>query len=145
MGICGSLEGLKSIWAVPQTTSAATQTESGIAASQSALSGNQATLSSVGSAASLTATDSGVRADKVAEIQVALAAGTYHVPASAVASKVVYAMCAESAAKAVREPTRISPLNIVFSNVANATVDATQAVSDTKTLSGAFKSVSSSA
>ena len=102
MDICSSLEGLKSILEVPQTTPAATQTESGTAASQSA-------LSSVGSAASLTATDSGVRADKVAEIQAALAAGTYHVPASAVASKVMDAMCDESAAEAVREPARIRP------------------------------------
>jgi flagellar biosynthesis anti-sigma factor FlgM len=106
MDICSSLEGLKSILGVPQTTPAATQTESG-AASQSALSSDQATLSSVGSAASLTAADFGVRADKVAEIQVALAAGTYHVPASAVASKVVDAICDESAAGTAWEPARI--------------------------------------
>jgi anti-sigma28 factor (negative regulator of flagellin synthesis) len=177
MGICGSIEGLKSILTGPQTTPAATQTESGIAASQSARSGNQATLSSVENAASLTATGSGVRADKVAEIQIALAAGTYHVPASAVASKVVDAMCDESAAEAVREPARIQPrtnatagargewpggqftlhsasyrglltpirpLNIVFRNAANATVDTTQSVSDAKTLSAALNCVSSS-
>jgi anti-sigma28 factor (negative regulator of flagellin synthesis) len=162
MDICSSLAGLKSILEVPQTTPVATQTESGTAASQSA-------LSSVGSAASLTVADSGVRTDKVAEIQAALAAGTYRVPASAVASKVVDVMC-ESAAEFAWDPARIrrrtnatagargespwgqftprsashrglwtpmSPPNIVFSNVANATVDIAQAVSDTEALNTA--------
>jgi anti-sigma28 factor (negative regulator of flagellin synthesis) len=41
---------------------------------------------------SLTAGEDGVRADKVSSVQAALAAGTYNVPASAVASKIVDAM-----------------------------------------------------
>jgi negative regulator of flagellin synthesis FlgM len=49
-------------------------------------------LSSAGNEVSQTASDSGVRADKVAGIQAALAAGTYSVPASAIASKVVDSM-----------------------------------------------------
>jgi flagellar biosynthesis anti-sigma factor FlgM len=49
-------------------------------------------LSSAGSEVSLTASEPGVRADKVASIQAALAAGTYNVPPSAVASKMVDAM-----------------------------------------------------
>jgi hypothetical protein len=40
----------------------------------------------------LSATDSDVRMDKVASIQAALASGTYNVPASAVASKMVDSM-----------------------------------------------------
>jgi len=40
----------------------------------------------------MTATDSDVRTDKVAGIQSALAAGTYNVSASAVATKVVNSM-----------------------------------------------------
>jgi anti-sigma28 factor (negative regulator of flagellin synthesis) len=40
----------------------------------------------------LTAAESDVRTDKVAAVQAALEAGTYDVPASAVASKVVDAM-----------------------------------------------------
>ena len=49
-------------------------------------------MSSAGSEVSLTAGDDGVRTDKVAAIQAALAAGTYNVPASAVASRMVDAM-----------------------------------------------------
>jgi anti-sigma28 factor (negative regulator of flagellin synthesis) len=40
----------------------------------------------------MTAADSGIRTDKVAAVQAAMAAGTYNVPASAVASKMVDAM-----------------------------------------------------
>jgi negative regulator of flagellin synthesis FlgM len=49
-------------------------------------------LSSAGSEVSLSANEEDVRTDKVAVVQAALAAGTYNVPASAVASKVVDAM-----------------------------------------------------
>jgi negative regulator of flagellin synthesis FlgM len=57
-----------------------------------ALTSDRATLSSAGSEVSQTAADPEVRMDKVAAVQAALAAGTYNVPASAVASKVVDAM-----------------------------------------------------
>jgi anti-sigma28 factor (negative regulator of flagellin synthesis) len=40
----------------------------------------------------LTAGEDGVRTDKVAGVQAAIAAGTYNVPTSAVASKMVDAM-----------------------------------------------------
>ena len=50
------------------------------------------TLSSAGSEVSQTASDASVRMDKVAEIQAALASGSYNVSASAVASKVVDSM-----------------------------------------------------
>jgi negative regulator of flagellin synthesis FlgM len=53
---------------------------------------DSATLSNAGNEVSLTAADPSVRTDKVAAVQAALAAGTYEVPASAVASKVVDAM-----------------------------------------------------
>jgi negative regulator of flagellin synthesis FlgM len=92
MDIRSSLEGLKSILGVPQTTSPVTQTRTGSTTGQSALTSDQATLSSAGSAVSNSVADSGIRGEKVAEIQAALAAGSYNVPASAVASKVVDAM-----------------------------------------------------
>ena len=49
-------------------------------------------MSTAGSEASLESASDGVRMDKVAAIQAALASGTYSVPASAVASKMVDAM-----------------------------------------------------
>jgi negative regulator of flagellin synthesis FlgM len=94
MDIRSSLEGLKSILGASQTTPAATQTKSGAAAGQSALSSDQATFSSAASAVSESAADSGVRTEKVAGIQAALAAGSYNVSAFAVASKVVDSMLA---------------------------------------------------
>ena len=91
MDIRSSLEGLKSLLGTPETTPAQTQQpKSG--ATTNALGSDRATFSSAGSEVSLTAADPGVRMDKVAEVQAALAAGTYNVPASAVASKVVDSM-----------------------------------------------------
>jgi len=53
---------------------------------------DMATFSSAASEVAQTAGDASVRMDKVAGIQAALAAGSYNVPASAVASKVVESM-----------------------------------------------------
>ena len=71
---------------------AAPQAKSGGRPTGSALVSDHATLSNAGSEVSQTASEDGVRAEKVAAMQAALAAGTYNVPASAVASKVVDAM-----------------------------------------------------
>jgi negative regulator of flagellin synthesis FlgM len=96
MDIRSSLEGLKSILGTPASTpAAAQQPKSGVAsaaAGGSGLGADRATLSSAGNEVSQTAGDAAVRMDKVAGIQAALAAGTYNVPASAVASKVVDSM-----------------------------------------------------
>jgi negative regulator of flagellin synthesis FlgM len=95
MDIRSSLDGLKSLLGVTPsdpTATAATQAKSSTTASASALGSDSATLSSAGSEVSLTAADDGVRTDKVVTIQSALATGTYDVPATAVASKVVDAM-----------------------------------------------------
>ena len=69
MDIRNSVEGLKTLLGVPPTT-----------------------LSSAGTEVAQTASESEVRMDKVASVHAALAAGTYNVPASAVAGKVVDAM-----------------------------------------------------
>jgi negative regulator of flagellin synthesis FlgM len=93
MDIRSSLEGLKSLLGTPEATPATTtQPKSGSTTGGSALSSDQATFSNAGSEVSQTAGDAGVRMDKVASIQAALAAGTYNVSASDVASKVVDSM-----------------------------------------------------
>lgn len=93
MDIRSSLDGLKSLLGVSQPPAATTQskTTSG-GGSSSALTSDRATFSNAGSEVAQTASDSDVRMDKVASIQAALASGTYNVPASAVASKMVDAM-----------------------------------------------------
>lgn len=62
------------------------------ATTHAAFAGDQATLSQAGTEVALSAAQDGVRMDKVAAIQQALAAGTYNVPASAVAEKVLESM-----------------------------------------------------
>jgi negative regulator of flagellin synthesis FlgM len=92
MDIRNSLDGLKSLLGVTTPTPAAPQPKSNSAAGGGGLGSDQATFSSAGSEVSLTAAEPGVRTDKVASVQAALAAGTYSVPASAVASRVVDSM-----------------------------------------------------
>jgi len=93
MDIRNSLDGLKSLLGVtPPATSAPHSASAASATGANGLGSDSATFSSAGSEVSLTAADSGVRTDKVASVQAALAAGTYNVPASAVASKMVDAM-----------------------------------------------------
>ena len=92
MDIRSSLDGLKSLLGVTQPPPAATQSKPATATTPSALSSDSATLSSAGSQVSLTAADSDVRLGKVADIQAALATGSYNVPPSAVASKMVDSM-----------------------------------------------------
>jgi flagellar biosynthesis anti-sigma factor FlgM len=92
MDIRNSLDGLRSLLGVNPAAQPATGAKSSATTTGSALVSDQATLSSAGSEVSLTAGEDGVRADKVSSVQAALAAGTYNVPASAVASKIVDAM-----------------------------------------------------
>ncbi|HEY1983850.1 MAG TPA: flagellar biosynthesis anti-sigma factor FlgM [Terracidiphilus sp.] len=97
MDIRNSLDGLKNLLGVTSpTSSAAPRVKSGQAAESSSISSDRATLSSAGSAMAMNAADGGVRLDKVASIQSALAAGTYNVPAAAVADSLVNSMLASS-------------------------------------------------
>ncbi len=91
MEISNSLEGLKSLLGVSAPAPAAAEAK-GQAASGSALNTDRATLSNAASEVAQSASEDGVRSEKVTSIQAALAAGTYNVPASAVACKVVDAM-----------------------------------------------------
>ena len=92
MSMSSSLEGLRSLLGVNPAAPSATTGRSATAPAPSGLGSDLATLSSAGSQVSQAAANDGVRLDKVAAIQAALAAGTYSVPASAVASKVIDAM-----------------------------------------------------
>ncbi|MGD0901510.1 MAG: flagellar biosynthesis anti-sigma factor FlgM [Terracidiphilus sp.] len=92
MDIRSSLDGLKSLLGVAQPAPAAPQSRSNAPTGRSAFASDLATFSNAGSEVSLTASDADVRAGKVAGVQSAIAAGTYNVPASAVASKVVDSM-----------------------------------------------------
>ncbi len=92
MDISNSLDGLKSLLGVNPTAPSVPQGKSAAATTGSALDSDRATLSSAGSEVSQAVSEEGVRTEKVASIQAALAAGTYNVSASAVASKIVDAM-----------------------------------------------------
>ncbi len=93
MDIRTGLEGLRSLLGVPQTANPPTQPSPSVSSTAtSAFSSDRATLSSAGAGVAETAGESGVRMDKVDEIRAAIAAGTYSIPASAVASRLVDSM-----------------------------------------------------
>ena len=92
MDIRNSLDGLKSLLGVSQPAQPATSARGSATASPSALVSDSATLSSAGSEVQMTAGEDGVRMDKVAGVQAALAAGTYNIPPAWVAAKMVDAM-----------------------------------------------------
>ena len=92
MDIRNSLDGLKSLLGVNPTAPSVPQGKNSAATTGSGFDSDRATLSSAGSEVSQAVSQEGVRTEKVAAIQAALAAGTYNVSASAVASKMVDAM-----------------------------------------------------
>lgn len=96
MDIRSSLDGLKSLLGVTPASQAGTppMRNGGATKDTGAVTSDQATLSNAGSEVANSAADGGARMDKVASIQAALAAGTYNVPAAAVASRMVDAMLA---------------------------------------------------
>lgn len=98
MDIRSSMDGLRSLLGVNTTSSPAAQGKSGTTATGSSFDSDRATFSNAASEVSQSASGEGVRADKVAAVQAALAAGTYSVPASAVASKVVDSMLSAGSA-----------------------------------------------
>lgn len=93
MEMRNSLDGLKTLLGVPSTEpTKLLSTRNGSATEAADLAGDRATLSNAGSEVSQTAADSDVRMDKVAAVRAALEAGTYSVPASEVAGKVIDVM-----------------------------------------------------
>lgn len=93
MDIRSSMDGLKSLLGVNSPSPAAPQGRSSTAAA-STFDSDRVTFSDVASEVSQSASSDGVRMDKVAAVQSSLANGTYNVPASAVASKVIDSMMA---------------------------------------------------
>ncbi|MGP8251299.1 MAG: flagellar biosynthesis anti-sigma factor FlgM [Terracidiphilus sp.] len=94
MDVRNNLDGLRSLLGVQTPSTAPASTRSGAQAGASELTGDHATLSSAGSEVSQESAGDGVCMEKVAAVQAALAAGTYNVPALAVAAKMVDAMLA---------------------------------------------------
>jgi flagellar biosynthesis anti-sigma factor FlgM len=94
MEIRNNAEALKAFLGVSPSSSAPTShiTSSDNAIEQASIVGDRATLSKAGAQVSESASQTGVRADKVAAIQRALETGTYDVPASAVADKMIASM-----------------------------------------------------
>lgn len=102
MEIRNNVENLRTLLGVnPATNAQGAQGAQGTQAAQNAtgrqgtagaaqqLPGDHATLSSLGTQAAESGANGGVRLDKVAAVQSALAAGTYSVSAKAVAGKIV--------------------------------------------------------
>lgn len=88
MNVSNNLQALQELFSSPEVTEAAGKTSA--QGSRRAEAGtDQATLSTAASMAAAAAPDSDVRMDKVAAIQQALASGSYNVPASAVAGKMI--------------------------------------------------------
>jgi flagellar biosynthesis anti-sigma factor FlgM len=93
MDIRSSLDGLKTLLGVtPAQTTAPQRSKAGPSMEGNSLTSDRATLSSAASEVASSAADGGVRSEKVAAIQASLQAGTYNVPASAVAAKMVDAL-----------------------------------------------------
>jgi flagellar biosynthesis anti-sigma factor FlgM len=93
MEIRNSAESLKNLLGVNPASSPSTpQVRPGGKPQSSGITSDSATVSNLGQEVSQAATNGDVRWEKVSSIQAALNGGTYNVPASAVASKVVDAL-----------------------------------------------------
>lgn len=100
MEIRNNLDALKSLLGVSAPVDQRTSVRN-VEASPAQLGGDKATLSAGAAAVSQIAAGGDVRMEKVAAIQASLASGTYSVPASAVASKMMDAMLGNGSAQGV--------------------------------------------
>jgi flagellar biosynthesis anti-sigma factor FlgM len=95
MEVRNGLDSLKTLLGVSSTSEAPKPSATtGEDQATTSFQGDRATFSCAGSEISQSAIASDVRSEKVASIQAALEAGIYHVPASAVASKLIDSMLA---------------------------------------------------
>ncbi|MDR3742538.1 MAG: flagellar biosynthesis anti-sigma factor FlgM [Terracidiphilus sp.] len=98
MNVRNDVEGLNTLLGIqsqPVSSTAGSRAGQSTSGSQP-LSTDEATVSSAGSNVSQAASASDVRLDKVEAVKSAIASGTYNVPASAVAGKVVDALLTSS-------------------------------------------------
>ncbi len=97
MDIRNGVDGLKTLLGMPSMGSTPPEpVKSDASSNASAFAGDRATLSRAASNISEATSGSDARMEKVAAVQAAIAAGSYSVPASAVAGKVVDAMLSSS-------------------------------------------------
>jgi|GEM_PF-1663516 len=98
MNVRNDMEGLKSLLGVQSQTvsSSAASHASQAGTSETSLGADEATVSSAGTTVSQAASASDVRMDKVTSVKSAIDSGTYNVPSSAVASKVVDSLLGDS-------------------------------------------------
>lgn len=89
MNVNNDLQAMQQLFSSQEVTPTGSAKPHGGAGRAGAERADEATLSPAASLAAQAAPDSDVRMDKVAAVQQALAAGTYNVPAGAVAGKMI--------------------------------------------------------
>ncbi len=90
MNVSNNLQGMQQLFSSQEVARTASQAnQSAASTAQPEAGSDHATLSAAASLTAAAAPDSDVRMDKVTAIQQALASGTYNVPASEVAGKMI--------------------------------------------------------
>jgi len=89
MNVNNNLDALQQIFSSQEVTKPQNGGKPAYSAERSSESADEATLSPAASLAAQTASDSDVRMDKVTQIQKALVDGSYQVPSSDVADKII--------------------------------------------------------
>jgi negative regulator of flagellin synthesis FlgM len=92
MNVNNNLQGLQQLLSSQEVVKGESAQRGGTGAGQVQGGVDEATLSSAASVAAQTAPDADVRMEKVAAVQQALAGGTYSVPSTEVAGKMIDAM-----------------------------------------------------
>jgi negative regulator of flagellin synthesis FlgM len=93
MNVSNDLQGMQQLFSTQESSRVDSgKTQSSTAHDAGPAQTDEATLSPAASLAARTASDSDVRMEKVNQVQQALAAGTYNVPASEVAGKMIERM-----------------------------------------------------